>query len=69
MTKCAAVARPARKPLNERPLMPNIPTHIAKLFEDSGAGARHVNRGNRTTRSRFDMQPRRRSPRARNERH
>jgi hypothetical protein len=49
--------------------MPNIPTHIARLFADSGAGARRVNRVNRTIGSRFDMQPRRRAPRARNERH
>ncbi len=45
--------------------MPNVPTHIARLLFDD-AGARRTNPANR---GRFDTQPRRRSPRARNERH
>lgn len=45
--------------------MPNVPTHIARLLFDD-AGPRRTNPANR---GRFGAQPRRRSPRARNERH
>ncbi len=48
-----------------RILMPNVPTHIARLLFDD-AGPRRTNPANR---GRFGAQPRRRSPRARNERH
>jgi hypothetical protein len=49
--------------------MHTVPTHIAKLFDDSLADGRRVNREIDTIRTRSDNTPRRRSPRVRNERH
>ena len=49
--------------------MPNIPTLIARVFGDSEAGARRFGRENNSIRTRFENQPRRRWPRARNARH
>jgi hypothetical protein len=49
--------------------MPNIPTLIARLFDDTDADARRVSREIDAIRTRFENQPRRRSPRARNPRH
>ena len=48
--------------------MPNIPTLIARLFDDTDADTRRVSREIDAIRTRFENQPRRRSPRARNPR-
>ena len=49
--------------------MPTIPTLIARLFDDSDADARRVNREIDAIRTRFEGQPRRPSRRARARRH
>lgn len=43
--------------------MPTIPTHVIRVFDGPGVGARQANRKNRAVRSRTELQPRRRSPR------
>ena len=49
--------------------MPNIPTLVARLFDDLDADDRRVSREIDAIRTRFENQPRRRSPRARKARH
>ena len=49
--------------------MSNIPTLIARLFDDTDADTRRVSREIDAIRTRFENQPRRQSPRTRKPRH
>ena len=49
--------------------MHTFPTHIARLFDGTDADIRRVSREIDAIRTRFENQPRRRSPRARKARH
>ena len=53
----------------ERSLMPNLPILVARLFDGSDTDTRRVSREIDAIPTRFENQPRRRSPRARHPRH